>query len=90
MHRKLSDERFHQAWVRCPDCDAVLVPTGAAYSIDLDPQGPADWLVAFRCPNHDTEVLRIWRPEIEPLIAEALAGVDVASLPAVDEGLKPA
>ena len=79
--RKLNDERLRQAWVRCPDDGHVLIPTGDMYSSD---ESGRSWSIAFRCPEHPDEVLRIWQPELQPLIDEVLAGVDVASLPLVD------
>jgi hypothetical protein len=80
-HRLLHDARLAQAWVRCPDDDAVLVPTGDLYSDDASGRL---WTVAFTCPKHPDELLRLWRPELQPLIDEVLTGVDVESLPLVD------
>jgi hypothetical protein len=87
-HRKLTDERLRQAWARCPDDDTVLVPTGDAYSSDAtDSSSP--WAIAFRCPLHPDEIIRLWQPELQPLIDEVLAGVDVCALPIVGPGLLP-
>ena len=77
----MHDERLHQAWVRCPDDNAVLVPTGDMYSTD---ESGSAWAVAFTCPQHPDELLRLWRRELQPLIDEVLAGVDVSALPLVD------
>jgi hypothetical protein len=79
--RKLHDERLREAWARCPDDGHVLVPTGDLYS---DDESGTTWYVAFRCPEHDDETLRIWEPELQPLIDEVLDGVDVSALPLVD------
>jgi hypothetical protein len=79
--RKVSDDRLRQAWARCPDDDSVLVPTGDMYSSD---ESGRSWSIAFRCPEHPDEILRIWQPDLQPLIDEVLGGVDVASLPLVD------
>ena len=79
--RKLHDERLREAWARCPDDGHVLVPTGDLYS---DDESGTTWYVAFRCPEHDDETLRIWEPELQPLIDEVLEGVDVSALPLVD------
>ena len=84
-HRKLTDERLRQAWARCPDDNAVLVPTGDAYSAD---ETGSRWSVAFRCPNHPDEIIRLWTPELQPLLDEILAGVDVSMLPIVGPGLR--
>lgn len=80
-HRLLHDERLRQAWARCPDDDHVLVPTGDLYSRD---ESGRTWAVAFTCPEHPDELIRLWRPELQPLIDEVLTGVDVTSLPVVD------
>jgi hypothetical protein len=80
--RKLHDERLREAWARCPDDGHVLVPTGDLYS---DDESGTTWYVAFRCPEHDDETLRIWEPELQPLIDEVLEGVDVSALPLVDQ-----
>jgi hypothetical protein len=79
--RKLHDERLREAWARCPDDGHVLVPTGDLYS---DDESGTTWYVAFRCPEHPDETLRIWEPELQPLIDEVLDGVDVSALPLVD------
>jgi hypothetical protein len=79
--RKLHDDRLRQTWARCPDDGHVLVPTGDMYSSD---ETGRTWSIAFRCPEHSDEILRIWQPEFEPLIDEVLDGVDVSSLPLVD------
>lgn len=79
--RKLHDERLREAWARCPDDGHVLVPTGHVYS---DDESGTTWYVAFRCPEHPDETLRIWEPELQPLIDEVLDGVDVSALPLVD------
>ena len=79
--RKLHDERLREAWARCPDDGHVLVPTGDLYS---DDESGTTWYVAFRCPEHSDETLRIWQPELQPLIDEVLEGVDVSALPLVD------
>ena len=86
-HRKLHDDRLREAWVRCPDDGTVLVPTGDAYSSDDSPN-PASWSIAFTCPEHDDEILRIWKPELQPLLDAVLDGVDVSQLPIVGPGLK--
>jgi hypothetical protein len=79
--RKLSDPRLGQAWARCPDDDTVLIPTGEMYSSD---ETGSSWSIAFRCPQHPDEILRIWQPDLQPLIDEVLEGVDIQSLPLVD------
>ena len=79
--RKLHDERLREVWARCPDDDHVMVPTGDVYSSD---ESGRHWSIAFRCPEHPDEILRIWRPEFQPIIDEVLTGVDVESLPLVD------
>lgn len=79
--RKLHDERLREVYALCPDDGHVLVPTGDLYSSD---ETGRSWSVAFRCPLHDDEILRIWRPEFQPLIDEVLAGVDVSALELVD------
>jgi hypothetical protein len=81
LFRKLHDERLREVWAPCPDDGHVLVPTGDMYSRD---ESGRLWSIAFRCPEHMHEILRIWRPEFEPLIDEILAGIDVDSLPLVD------
>jgi len=63
-----SDPRLAQAWARCPDDGHVLVPTGEMYSAD-----GSNWSVDFRCPEHPDEIIRLWRPELQPLIDEILA-----------------
>ncbi len=79
--RKLHDERLREVYALCPDDGHVLVPTGDLYSSD---ETARSWSVAFRCPEHPDEILRIWQPEFQPLIDEVLDGVDVSSLPLVD------
>jgi hypothetical protein len=68
--RTISDERLHQAWMRCPDDNHVLVPTGQMRSADGTGRS---WSIAFRCPQHPDETLYIWTPDLQPLIAEILA-----------------
>ena len=79
--RKLHDERLREVYALCPDDGHVLVPTGDLYSSD---ETGRSWSVAFRCPEHPDEILRIWQPEFQALIDEVLDGVEVASLPLVD------
>ena len=79
--RKLHDERLREVYAHCPDDGQVLVPTGDLYSSD---ETGRSWSVAFRCPEHPDEILRIWQPEFQPLIDEILDGVDVSGLPLVD------
>ena len=86
-HHKLSDDRLRQASVRCPDDGSVLVPTGHAYSSDADATHPS-WAIAFRCPEHSDEILRIWRPELQPLLDDVLQGVDLTTLPVVGPNLR--
>jgi hypothetical protein len=87
-HRRLSDDRLLRATASCPDDGMPLAPTGDAYS----PYGSDDpgrhWRVAFRCPLHPDETLRIWSPELQPLLDEVLAGVDTSTLPIVGAGLQ--
>jgi hypothetical protein len=87
-HRKLSDERLHQAWALCPDDGSVLIPTGYAYSEGESPSSSSAWFIAFRCQQHPDEILRIWGPDLQPLIDEVLEGIDVSSLPIVGPGLR--
>ena len=88
-HRRLSDDRLHRAISACPDDGTPLVPTGDAYS----PYGSVDpgkhWRVAFRCPLHPDETLRIWSRALQPLLDEVLAGVNTSTLPMVDASLQP-
>lgn len=86
--RKLHDERLREAWVRCPDCNTVLVPTGDAYAPVDAADNPRSWTIAFRCPNHDDEIIRIWGPNLQPLLDEVLRGVDVSELPIVGPNLR--
>jgi hypothetical protein len=79
--RTLHDERLREAWARCPDDGEVLIPTGDLYSSDASGRS---WTIGFRCARHPDELIRLWRPELQPLIDEVLADVDVASLPLLD------
>jgi hypothetical protein len=88
LYRRIFDERFGRAWVRCPDDGNVLIPTGYAYAPLVD-QGRLHWFVGFECPKHNEEILRIWRPELQLVIDEVLEGIDVDLLPIVDSGLQP-
>lgn len=82
-HRKLTDARLRAARARCPDEDgAEMVSTGDAYSLDEAATSPR-WTIAFRCPKHPDEIIRLWRPELQPLLDEVLDGVDVSTLPVV-------
>lgn len=87
-HRRLADERLHQAYAHCPDDDALLVPTGDAFSEGESPSSSADWFIAFRCPRHPEEVIRLVQPALLPLLDEVLDGVDVAALAVVGPGLR--
>ena len=81
LFRKLHDERLREVWALCPDDGHVLVPTGDMYS---DDESGRSWTIAFRCPERAHEILRLWRPEFQPLISEILTGIDADGLPLVD------
>lgn len=81
--RRLTDDRLLRASARCPDDGRPMAPTGRAYSMDTAPVGPQSWLVAFRCPLHADETIPVGGPDLYPLLAEVLDGVDVAALPVV-------
>lgn len=85
-HRLLHDERLKQAYVTCPDDETPMVPTGDAYSNE---EAGTSWTIAFRCPKHPGEIIRVWRPAVQPLLEEVLRGVDVAALPLVGPNLQP-
>jgi hypothetical protein len=65
---KVSDPRLNHAWARCPDDNHVLVPTG-----DMSTTDGTNWSIHFCCPEHPDEIIRLWRPELQPLIEEILA-----------------
>jgi hypothetical protein len=87
-HRRLHDPRLLNAVAVCPDDGRPLQPTGDAYS----PLGSASrsdhWRVAFRCPLHPDEIIRIWSVELQPLLAVILGDTDIDSLPIVGPSLR--